>query len=255
MKASVLASGSKGNSTYVETNHHKYLIDLGTSCLYVENKLKELNVMPSEIDGIFITHTHVDHISGLRVFLKKYHPTVYLSQKMADELSSQLILRDYYILEPEQEIDSTFKVNVFKTSHDTDDSNGYLLEEDGKAIVYITDTGYLNIKNHKLLHNREVYIIESNHDVQLLMDGHYPYHIKQRILGDKGHLSNKDCSYYLSQLIGDKTEKIILIHLSEDNNRPEIAYETLKNALNETKYMPKQIYISTQKEKTDMVEV
>ena len=104
------------------------LIDLGTSSLYVEKKLKELNVNPGQIDSIFITHTHVDHISGLRVFLKKYHPTIYLSEKMKAELEQQLTYSKYQVLEKNQVIDD-LSIQVFKTSHDTDDSNGYLIEE------------------------------------------------------------------------------------------------------------------------------
>lgn len=254
MKACVLASGSKGNSTYIETEHHKMLIDLGTSSLYVEKKLKELNVNPGQIDSIFITHTHVDHISGLRVFLKKYHPTIYLSEKMKAELEQQLTYSKYQVLEKNQVIDD-LSIQVFKTSHDTDDSNGYLIEESGHSLVYITDTGYLNMKYHKLLENKNLYIIESNHDIKMLMDGHYPYHIKQRILGDKGHLSNKDCSYYLSHLIGSDTKNVVLIHLSEDNNRPELALETLQSTLEESGINHPKIYISSQKEKTEMIEV
>lgn len=254
MKTSVLASGSKGNSTYIETSQHKILIDLGTSALYVETKLKELSVDPNEIDAIFLTHTHVDHISGLRVFLKKYHPTVYLTEKMKQELNLQIELSHYHILNQVETLEE-LTVHMFKTSHDTEDSNGYLFLEGEKGLVYITDTGYLNMKYHDILKNRELYIIESNHDVELLMDGRYPYHIKQRILGDKGHLSNKDCSYYLSKLVGEDTQNIILIHLSEDNNRPEMALSTLNQVLVGTHLSETNIHISKQKEKTELIEV
>ncbi|MBS7021209.1 MAG: MBL fold metallo-hydrolase [Firmicutes bacterium] len=250
MKASVLASGSKGNCTYIETRQHKFLVDLGTTSLYVEKKLKELSVEPSEIEAIFLTHTHVDHISGLRVFIKKYHPTLYVSEIMYREMRQSFPDFPYQMIDDSLTLDE-LKLTVFKTSHDVDDSNGYLFEEENSSIVYITDTGYLNQKYFPLLKNRSLYIMESNHDIQLLMEGSYPYHLKQRILGDRGHLSNKDSSYYLSKLIGPDTKEIILIHLSEENNDETIAYQTCAEKI--TQNIP--IVISHQKEHTELVEI
>lgn len=254
MKVCVLASGSKGNCTYIETKQTKSLIDLGMSNLYVENSLIALNINPDTIQNIFITHTHVDHVAGLKVFLKKHHPTVFLSQKMYDELSLSMVLTNYVILEDTIYIDD-LTVEFFKTSHDTD-SVGYIFKSGDKEIVYVTDTGYINRKNYALLKNKTMYIIESNHDVELLMDNpHYPYQTKQRILSDNGHLSNVQCSSYLTNFVGNKTSHIVLAHLSEQNNRPEIALTNVKDKLEENDISIKHILVASQKEKSELIEV
>lgn len=246
MKVSVLASGSKGNCTYIETNNTKVLIDLGMSNLYVEKKLISLGVNPDDINCIFITHTHTDHVAGLKVFIKKHHPKIFLTTKMYDELHD--ILNDYEILEDKIVLDDLL-VDYFKTSHDTD-SVGYIFKNNDKEIVYVTDTGYLNIKNLKKLNNKDFYIFESNHDIELLMNNpHYPYQIKQRILGDKGHLSNIQCREYLKKIIGDRTKYIVLAHLSEQNNNPNIALDNLKDITNI------KILVADQNESTELIEV
>ena len=246
MKVSVLASGSKGNSTYIETNNTKVLIDAGMSNLYIEKKLILLGVNPDDINFIFITHTHTDHIAGLKVFIKKHHPKVFLTLDMYNELKD--ILNDYEILESEIILNDLI-VDYFKTSHDTD-SVGYIFKSNDKEIVYVTDTGYINIKNLKKLNNKDLYIFESNHDIEMLMNNpNYPYQIKQRILGDKGHLSNNQCKEYLNKIIGDKTKYIVLAHLSEQNNDPSLAL----NNLNDIKNI--KIMIATQNEGTELIEV
>lgn len=255
MKISLLASGSKGNCCFIETNVGKYLIDAGMSCAYIEKALKSIDKSADDINAVFITHTHKDHIEGLRVFVKKHNPIIYLSEKMYAELKDILKSDNFVILDNELLIDS-LKVTIIKTSHDAEDSLGYIFEENGHSFVYITDTGYINIKNHDKLTNKTVYVLESNHDIDLLMNNpRYPYHLKQRILGDKGHLSNRDSSYYLSKFITSNTKCIILAHLSEHNNNPDIALKTLKATLKENEKSCKKIIIAKQKERTELIEV
>ena len=252
MKICVLASGSKGNSCYIETKKTKILIDIGINATSIVKKLKNINVEPNEIDGIFITHTHTDHVDGLKVFTKKYKTKVYLTEIMYKELEEKI--ENYEFIDKETQI-KDIKITSIKTSHDTEDSNGYIAESENKSLVYITDTGYINIKNHKLLKNRTIYVLESNHDVDMLMNNpKYPYHIKQRILGDKGHLSNKDASYYLKKFIGEDTRYIVLAHLSEHNNTDDLALETINKTIKE-ELKNKHILIAHQNEQTELIEI
>ena len=250
MKVSVIASGSKGNCCYIETKETKILIDIGLNCITTERKLLEKNIDPDEIEGIFITHTHKDHIDGLRVFNKKHKAKAYLTETMYKELNQEL--KNYEFIGETTKI-KDITITAIKTSHDAEDSNGYIIENEDKQIVYITDTGYINIKNHKKLKDKTMYILESNHDVEMLMNNpNYPYHIKQRILGDKGHLSNKDSAYYLKKFIGQNTKHIILAHLSEHNNTDVLALKTLKETLENNDI---DIRVAYQEKQTELIEV
>lgn len=252
MKICVLASGSKGNVTYIETDKTKSLIDIGMSCKYVEDKLKEINVNPSEIQRIFITHAHSDHINGLRVFLKKYNPTVYLTEKMEEEIN--LIIDSTIYITKETQIEDLTIIPI-KTSHDANDSQGYVFKSNNKSLMYMTDTGYIHTKNFSKLKNHDIYILESNHDVEMLMNGKYPYHLKQRILGDKGHLSNKDSAYYLSEFTTDKTKKVILAHLSENNNDKDKALEAYHKAFKKSNKKAPTVEVATQKQRTEVIQI
>ncbi len=252
MKFIVLSSGSKGNTTYIECGNTKILIDLGNNCKYVVNKLKGIGVDAKDIDGILITHTHVDHIKGLKVFLNKYNTKVYLTKLMISELN---YITNYQPITLGSFSIKDFTIEVIKTSHDANDSVGYIIKGEGRTIVYITDTGYINEKYFKILTNADAYILESNHDIEMLSNGRYPFHLRQRILGDKGHISNYDCSRYLSEFLGDKTKCIVLAHLSEENNTPKLAYDALMERLKEDGKTFDKVIIAKQDEETEMVEV
>ncbi len=252
MNVCVLASGSKGNTTYIETNETKSLIDIGMTCGYVEKKLKEINVDPKDIQNIFITHAHSDHINGLRVFLKKYNPVVYLTEEMEEELDL-IIDKTYYITK--ETVVGDMHVTPIKTSHDAADSSGYIFEAAGKTLMYMTDTGYINMRNYPKLKNHNMYILESNHDTTMLMNSNYPYYLKQRILGDKGHLSNKDSAYYLSEFTTNNTQQVILAHLSEHNNEPKLALSEYYKAYQKVGKKAPNVIVATQKDRTEVIKL
>ena len=252
MKVCVLSSGSKGNSTYIETENHKILIDIGTSCLYVEKSLKEIGVKSKDIDLILITHCHIDHVNGLKVFLKKYNPKVYISDIILKEANLTSMPYNYISLNDIKDI----TISEIALSHDVKDIKGYIIEENNSSMVYITDTGYVNEKYFDIISNKNLYVFESNHDVLKLMNNpNYPHSTKIRILSDKGHLSNKDSAYYLSKLIGNKTKYVILAHLSEQNNTEQLALNSLLEVLNKKNNIIPNIAVAKQNIITDIFEI
>ena len=162
---------------------------------------------------------------------------------------------DYQIIELGRFVVKDFCIDVFRTSHDAPDSVGYVLYGDGKSFVYVTDTGYINEKYFSMLSNADCYVMESNHDIEMLSNGKYPFHLRQRILSDKGHISNYDCSRYLSLLSGDKTKCVVLAHLSFENNTPDLAYQTLIDRLTVDGKSFDKIIIAKQDEMTELVEI
>ncbi len=248
MKVCVLSSGSKGNTTYIETDNCKILIDAGNTSKYIKEKLEEIGVKPAMLNAILITHTHSDHIKGLKLFAGKYDIPVYVTNIMLETLN---YLNNYKLLEDSFDIEDVH-VDCIKTSHDAPDSRGYVISNDGKSVVYITDTGYINRKYFEILKNRNIYIMESNHDVEMLTNGKYPFQLKQRILSDKGHLSNYDSAKYLTSFIGNNTKYIFLAHLSEENNTEELAYETLKNRLKSNDI---KVIVAKQDKETELVNI
>lgn len=251
MRVSVLSSGSKGNTTYIETDNTKILIDIGNTPKYVKEKLEDFGVIPEQLDAILITHTHIDHVKGLKVFKNKYKVPVYITDIMYRSLD---YIDDYKLLSDDFDI-KDIHVTAIKTSHDTEDSRGYIISNNDKTIVYITDTGYINKKYFDILSNKNLYIMESNHDVEMLSNSSYPFRLRQRILSDKGHLSNYDSAKYLSTFIGNNTKYILLAHLSEENNTKELAYETLISRLNSDNKHVDNIIITSQDKETELINI
>lgn len=249
-----LSSGSKGNTSFIEINGDKYLIDIGNTCSYVEKNLRDIGISPKEIKGIFISHSHKDHIEGLRVFIKKNNPIIYLSAECLKDISKEFKINNYNLLEETEFLN--FNLTLIPTSHDAKGSYGFLFDDnENNSIVYITDTGYISEKNLKMIQNKKFYYFESNHDIEMLMNGPYPYYLKQRILSDRGHLSNKSSAYYLHEIIGNNTKTIILAHLSETNNTPECALAELNETLKNYNQKVENIIVGKQNERGELLEV
>lgn len=252
MRIVVLASGSEGNSTYIETKETKLLIDMGRNAKYIKEKLESIGVLPEDINYILISHTHKDHTSALKTFVNKYHSTILLSQQMFYELVE---IKEYesIIIYEEDIYLKDIKIKTIKSSHDAPDARNFILESGGQSVVYVTDTGYVNRKYFNLLKDKEIYLFESNHDIEMLQNGPYPKWLKTRVIGSYGHLSNKDSAFYLSKLIGPHTKKIILMHLSHINNTQEKALEMIHETFKEYEIDFKDITCAKRSEITEVI--
>lgn len=251
MKIKTLASGSKGNASIVLCDNTKLLIDIGISYLSLKRKLKELELDLEDFNALLITHTHADHIKGLSSLTKHSNIKIYIPEGMYEGLKDKLYSDNIVFIEDEFKI-NTIDIKLIHTSHDAPSSVGYIVTYQNKSLVYVTDTGYINRKYLAKMKEKDIYLIESNHDEKMLMEGPYPYYLKQRVISDKGHLSNKTTAKYLSSLVGDNTKYIILAHLSEKNNTEDLA----KNAVTEKlKDKNIEILIARQDEVGPFVEV
>ncbi len=233
-KACQLFSGSKGNSVYVACSTGKFLVDVGVSAKRLENALGEIGVSPSELCGIFVTHEHSDHISGLRVFASRYnldvyaHPDVITAMRNTKKIDDKVKTRE--ITSPLEL--SGVKIIPFENSHDSVACLGYRFDmSDGRSICICTDTGYVTDDARKKMRGCDLAFLESNHEVTMLQNGTYTYQLKQRILSNSGHLSNDSCAEYACELVRGGTTRIVLSHLSRENNMPDIAYQTTLCAL------------------------
>ncbi len=248
MKIKVFSSGSKGNCAIIESENVKILVDCGITYNKLIGHLETNKIKINDIAGILITHNHKDHISGLKTLIKKTNMKVFIPKEMFESLSEQIDESDCEFIEDGYRIIDII-VRIIKTSHDAPYSVGFIFENDNKSIVYITDTGYINRKYINILKNREVYVLESNHDEVMLMKGPYPRFLKERVISDSGHLSNTQTSEYLMKFIGNKTHSIYLAHLSETNNSPELALKTCRDILGNIN-----INIAYQSKETDYIE-
>lgn len=219
-----LASGSKGNCTIITSKNTKIIIDCGTTKKYLVDCFENLDFDYQNVDGLLITHTHGDHVSQLKMFsnCEIYSPVA-------------LANFNYHLVKP-LEIFRVKDLTILPIplSHDCDHTVGYILFDGQETLVYLTDSGYVSNSNLKLIHGADYYIIESNHDVDMLMATSRPRMLKSRIISDNGHLSNESCAKVISESIEDNTKEIILAHISQEANTMELAYSTMVNFLKDS---------------------
>lgn len=231
-----LFSGSSGNSYYIGTATSGILIDAGKSAKQLTLALQENDIDIAAVKAIFVTHEHSDHVQGVRVFASKYHLPVFATDGTLAAMEEKNILNDkfeYETIGKGMEIEGMI-VQPFPISHDCAEGCGYVVTTtDGRKTAFVTDLGYVSSKVEKAVKGCDTVVLESNHDVGMLQSGPYPYDLKRRILSEHGHLSNAASAEFSTNLIQNGTTRIILAHLSKENNMPELAYQTTLCALTE----------------------
>ena len=241
MRLCSIASGSSGNCIYVGSDTTHLLVDVGISGKKTECGLNSLGLSGNDLDGILITHEHSDHVASLEVLAKKHPIPIHILYKSAlryKDTQPEALCACLVMYQKAEDLHTTvgnIEVQAFPTPHDSRASVGYRLtikEGDASLCVgYATDIGYVSPAVRQGLMGCESVVLESNHDEEMLKCGPYPYDLKVRILSNKGHLSNRDCADFACELYGAGMKHLLLAHLSEQNNIPDIAYDEVSCSL------------------------
>lgn len=234
MRLCSIASGSSGNCIYAGSDHTHLLVDTGISKKRIEQGLNTLDVKGEELNGILITHEHIDHIQGLGVFSRKYEIPIYATHGTIEGIKNckslgkmpEGLLHEIKVDHPLSLGDIT--VHPFAISHDANEPSGYRIEQGERSVAVATDIGIYDEYTVENLKNVNALVLEANHDIHMLEVGPYPYPLKRRVMGDKGHLSNELSGRLLCDILHDDLKQVVLGHLSKENNYPELAYETVK---------------------------
>jgi len=235
VETAVLSSGSKGNSTYIRAGNYSVLIDAGLSGKGLEARMDALDLDPADLDALLITHEHKDHIKGVGILSRRYNLPIYANDGTWGAAEAKLgkIKPENRRVFTEDFVIGELKFSPYAVSHDASQPVGYVCYADNKKIVLATDTGIMKQEIIDKIKGADFFVLESNHDLEMLMTGKYPYFLKNRIKGSEGHLSNDDTAALLPRLVKDNYPTVVLAHLSEENNNPKVAYITVNNALKE----------------------
>jgi len=234
MELCSIASGSSGNCIYVGTEETHLLVDAGISKKRIEEGLSGIGVNPESLSGILITHEHSDHISGLGVMSRKYHIPIYATAETVHGIFhgsnvGRIQPELFHYIDPEQQFTiGDVEVTAFSIPHDAANPVGYTFSSGGKKIGVATDIGMFNERIVEHLMGVHALLLEANHDVHMLEAGTYPYYLKRRILGERGHLSNENAGILLSRIWSPELRAVYLGHLSKENNYPDLAYEAVR---------------------------
>ena len=235
IETAVLSSGSKGNSTYIRAGEYSVLIDAGLSGKALEKRMEALDLKPEDLNALLITHEHKDHIKGVGILSRRYDLPIYANDgtwAVAESDLGKIKTKNRRVFTGDF-IVGDLKFSPYSISHDAAQPVGYVCRVGDKKIVLATDTGVTNEDIVTKIKGADFFVLESNHDLEMLMTGKYPYFLKNRIKGKEGHLSNDDTAALLPSLLKDNFPTVVLAHLSEENNNPKVAYITVNNALKE----------------------
>ena len=239
-----IASGSSGNCTYIGSDHTKILIDAGISGKKIEEGLAELKLTGEAIDALFITHEHADHIKGAGILSRRFDIPVFATAEtwaaMEGTLGKIAPSNKRIIYADEVCAVNDICVKPFAIPHDAAEPVGYTIFAGEKKITLATDIGHVTDTIRESIEGSDLLLLEANHDIEMLKRGGYPWHLKQRILGEKGHLSNGAAGELLAEVMSGKMKYVFLGHLSDENNDPHLAYETVEGILRK-----KQIEVGT----------
>lgn len=258
MEITVLGSGSGGNSSIIKHKDTTILIDAGFVYKELVSKMEAKGINAYDINAIFITHEHGDHIRGVGKFMKKQLTTLYLTEKtyraFNNKIKSDIGNKRTFLTYNVGVKVGDLSVKCFPVSHDAVDAVGYVVEDGSKKLSYITDLGYVTPPVKENLSDCDAIVIESNHDLTMLRNSSYHLVLKQRISGPKGHISNAGAAKLISEVNSDKLKNVFLTHLSDENNTPEVAMYTMQKAFNESDNKPK-VIVTLQDESTEWVTV
>ena len=237
MKFSPLCSGSSGNATYIEADQVHLLVDAGLTCKRICELMAEIGASPETLNGILITHEHIDHIRGVAVLSKRYDIPVYANADCWNAMRTQLfgvLPKNMRVFESDRDfyLDGV-RILPFSTPHDAAHPVGYTVTAGKAKCAVCTDIGRMDARMLSILAGSDIVLLEANHDVDMLMAGSYPYPLKKRILSGHGHLCNEDCADALVQLYASGVKNVVLGHLSRENNEPDLAYATVRCILTE----------------------
>lgn len=234
MRFCAFASGSSGNCIYTGSETTHVLVDVGISGKRIENALNDIELTGRDLSGILITHEHSDHIGGLGVISRKYGIPIYATAETLDAITKDKAtgVVDEQLFVPivadKKFMIGDLTINPMRISHDAANPLAYRISCENKKVAVCTDLGTFDEYTVDCLSNMDALLIEANHDIKMLQVGPYPYPLKQRILGTRGHLSNEASGRLLSRILYDGTKKVFLGHLSQENNLPDLAYEAVR---------------------------
>jgi len=228
----VIGSGSDGNSTLIKGRTATILIDIGIGPKTFKRRLALRDINDLKLDGVFITHEHGDHVGKLHKLLCNYDVKYYINEKsylnMPTEVYNEVKNKTHEFINPFGKVFiNDMELSFIPLSHDTRECLGIIIKEDDKKVVYIADTGYVDSEYKDLLKDANCYMFEANHDPQMEMNSNRNQDLKNRVLGDRGHLSNEDSAVYLSYLITKRTKNIVFLHRSRDCNSLDVLKETV----------------------------